>query len=275
MPIAIPAMTADQAAALQQLKTKLEGKLTDRHDDISLIRFLRVKSFDVVQTAEMVLEDIVWRENLDLDAPDLAAAFAKRNPHFQAVVDHWPGGFMGKDKYGLPVLYERPGRVDFGAIFQHVSQEQLVDIHIFYQELSRRAEQEAIANGAPSDGLLLVQDIGDIGLKHMMPQVFMFLREIAIVDRAHFPDLFRSIVLINVPMIFSGFWTLIKPIFDWAVNKIELIGSGLWSAGHLPRLQADTSIDDIPVWCGGKNKQPMPEGGVFTPAAPATPAKAD
>ena len=63
-------LTADQQAILDQLRKELNDEgwfVADRHDDASLLRFLRARKFDLVKAKEMLNAAEKWRKSFNVD----------------------------------------------------------------------------------------------------------------------------------------------------------------------------------------------------------------
>ncbi|CAN1748184.1 Phosphatidylinositol/phosphatidylcholine transfer protein SFH11 [Linum perenne] len=103
------------------------GKRNDYH---TLLRFLRMRDFDIPKAKDMFVNYIKWREEYRVDA--IAKEFK-----FEEIVEvkkYYPNGFHGVDRVGRPVYIERLGMVDTNGLLEVTTLDRLVKYHIFEQE---------------------------------------------------------------------------------------------------------------------------------------------
>lgn len=113
-------LTKPQVQAFQKLRGELQDVLPkidagqrDTRTDMMLLRFLRARNFEVVDSAALFRKQVEWRQTNNIDTilqrlqlPDMA--------RMQAL---YPHGICGMDRCGRPVRIECIGRCDLDQTF--------------------------------------------------------------------------------------------------------------------------------------------------------------
>lgn len=253
-------LTEDQEKVLAEVKVGIPD-LPERYDDLLLLRFLRARKFEFLKTVEMIKNDIEWRKQIGADT---ALETFPKNKYFKACTDYWPAVVAGKDKFGVPVLFERLGNVDPKSLCSQVPQEDLVAYHIYVMETAEARWRETAKTAGPEaadGGILYVEDFGGLGMRHFNSAGLNMVKMLSAIDQDHYPETLRKVIVCNAPSVFSALWKVISPWLDaMTKGKIEIFKS----TGFLEAVQNEgVSIDDIPIYMGGKNTIQVPEGGVF------------
>ncbi|PPD66624.1 hypothetical protein GOBAR_DD36502 [Gossypium barbadense] len=103
----------------------LEDQFPAKHNDYqTLLRFLRMRDFDLQKAKEMFLNYLQWRKDYGEFKFTELAEVKKCYPH----------GFHGVDRSGRPVYIERVGMVDLNALLQATSIDRFVKYHVSEQE---------------------------------------------------------------------------------------------------------------------------------------------
>ncbi|GFZ14217.1 Sec14p-like phosphatidylinositol transfer family protein [Actinidia rufa] len=105
----------------------LPGKQSDYH---TLLRFLRVRDFDVVKAKDLYLNYLKWRDEFKVDKIVKEFKFEES----REVKKSYPHGFHGVDKYGRPIYIERLGMVDLTAVLQITTIDRFLKHHVYEQE---------------------------------------------------------------------------------------------------------------------------------------------
>nr|GMD94249.1 phosphatidylinositol/phosphatidylcholine transfer protein SFH11 [Ipomoea batatas] len=92
----------------------LSGKQFDYH---TLLRFLRMRDYDMVKAREMFLNYLKWREEFRVDA--IYKEF--KYEEYREVKGVYPHGFHGVDRYGRPIYIDRVGMVDINKLLEGMS----------------------------------------------------------------------------------------------------------------------------------------------------------
>ncbi|KAL7182770.1 hypothetical protein ACSBR1_041448 [Camellia fascicularis] len=109
----------------------LEGHLPGKHSDYhTLLRFLRMRDFDLMKAKDMFLQYLKWREEFEVDTIVKEFKFEE----YKEVKKCYPHGFHGVDKYGRPLYIERVGMVDLNAFLQITTIDRLMKYQVSEQE---------------------------------------------------------------------------------------------------------------------------------------------
>ncbi|GMP95833.1 hypothetical protein CsSME_00044722 [Camellia sinensis var. sinensis] len=109
----------------------LEGHLPGKHSDYhTLLRFLRMRDFDLMKAKDMFLQYLKWREEFEVDTIVKEFKFEE----YKDVKKCYPHGFHGVDKYGRPLYIERVGMVDLNAFLQITTIDRFMKYHVSEQE---------------------------------------------------------------------------------------------------------------------------------------------
>jgi hypothetical protein len=259
-------LTPDQENALKAVKS-IEN-LPARYDDLLLLRFLRARQFDAAKTTEMIKNDIEWRQKVGADS---ALETWPKNKWYKQCLDYWPSAFHGVDRYGNPAYFERLGNIDPKSFVGSISQEDLVQYHIWAMERIEAKMREGYNNGtvpaAHVDlGVLYVEDMGGFGMRHFNKAGLDMVRMLSAIDQDHYPEMLRKVIAINVPSLFSAVWKIVSPWLDPITQgKIDLLGS----SGYMTALENEgLTPETIPTFVNGSKCTSctgpcMPAGGVF------------
>ncbi|KAA8521389.1 hypothetical protein F0562_012049 [Nyssa sinensis] len=109
----------------------LEGQLPAKQNDYhTLLRFLRMRDFDLTKAKDMFLKYLKWREEFGVDAIPKEFKFEE----YREVKKCYPHGFHGVDRHGRPIYIERIGMVDLNALLQVTTIDRFVKYHVSEQE---------------------------------------------------------------------------------------------------------------------------------------------
>lgn len=100
-------LTPDQQRALEQLQLELtkEGWLIEgRHDEATLLRFLRARKFDVPKAKEMFIASEKWRKEFEVDNLVKCAKHYSENDH-SSLMGTFIRNFRFKEREAVNQLY--------------------------------------------------------------------------------------------------------------------------------------------------------------------------
>jgi hypothetical protein len=143
--------------------------------------------------------------------------------------DLYPQGIYGLSKSGHPICIEIWGGIDHGYILKNYTETQIM--HHFVRWMLKMMHtcfyKTSEQTGRPCDGFYLIIDFKKIGFGKIMSGDFMKLSKmLAKVTADNFPELMIKTYFINVPMMFSMVWNVIKYWIDKRTKaKIGLYGS--------------------------------------------------
>jgi len=242
-------LTVPQQHALEKIKKELieeeiyiEGE--PRMSDVTLLRFLRARKFDVPKAKEMFINNEKWRKDFGVD--DIVQNF--EFPEHRVVDKYYPQYYHKHDKDGRPVYIERLGLLDLNALYAATTQErQLKRFVLEYEKfLTERLPACSAAAGHPVETSCTIMDLKNVSLSNFY-RVKDYVMQAAKIGQDHYPECMGKFYIINAPFLFSTVWSFIKPWLDEVtVAKIDIIGSG-----YKDKLLAQIAADDLPKEFGG------------------------
>ncbi|XP_061981220.1 phosphatidylinositol/phosphatidylcholine transfer protein SFH11-like isoform X3 [Populus nigra] len=109
----------------------VEGHLMERQTDYhSLLRFLRMRDFDLSKAKDTFVQYLAWREEYGID--EILKEF--KFEEYAEVKKRYPHGYHGVDRNGRPIYIERLGMVDLNALLQATTVDRFVRYHVSEQE---------------------------------------------------------------------------------------------------------------------------------------------
>jgi hypothetical protein len=191
-----------------------------------LCRFLQARKWDVKKAFNMLTEDVNWRREMKLEE------LVKMDPSEVMGVDsatirrYFPCWSQGTDRLGRPVLYKSyGGNFEIWKLTEKgATVESLLRHHIYENEKNMRLLAQQPEGRRASQFSLIVEAQGwRLGLATR--DAMRYLKGIADVDSAHYPERLACNIVINAPRIFSATWRLIRSWLDpVTVSKIFILG---------------------------------------------------
>jgi len=231
-----------------------------KFNDFFFARFLRARKGDVDKAVEMFLNRLKWREEVGADT--ILETFPK-NPHYQRLVEYWPGSQHWKDPMhtqdGSVLLFEALGKCD-PRMIDSIGIDTIEQFHIWCMENLERIWFETMAEKGFWPGFVMIEDLSGIGFHTFSTQVLKVVQTITYINQNYYPDMLRKAYIINVPSVFYMFW---KGISLWleprTLAKLDMIGGG--TEAIVENLKSFTDEDQLPRRLGGTNPRDIPEGG--------------
>ncbi|KAH9721306.1 phosphatidylinositol/phosphatidylcholine transfer protein SFH11 [Citrus sinensis] len=198
----------------------LEGQLPPKHNDYhTLLRFLRMRDFDISKSKEMFLNYLKWCADYGVDTILKEFKFEE----FAEVKKFYPHGYHGVDKFGRPVYIERIGMVDLNALLQVTTVERFIRHHVSEQEktLSFRYPSCSIAAKRHIASTTSILDVTGVTLHRLF--------------------------IINAGSAFRMLWKVVKAFLDArTLAKIQVLGSN-----YLSNLHELIDPSNLPSFLGG------------------------
>ncbi|KAG5248844.1 phosphatidylinositol/phosphatidylcholine transfer protein [Salix suchowensis] len=108
-----------------------EAHLMERQTDYhTLLRFLRMRDFDLSKAKDTFVKYLKWREEYGVDAILKEFKFKE----YGEVKKCYPHGYHGVDRNGRPIYIERVGMVDLNSLVQATTVDRFVRYHVSEQE---------------------------------------------------------------------------------------------------------------------------------------------
>ncbi|MDP2435677.1 MAG: SEC14 family lipid-binding protein [archaeon] len=261
-----------------------EGLQRDRRAwRIRALKYLRARGRDVGKASEALRENVLWRDKWSADA--LFDEGPRVIHNFERMLGYWPTGHMGVDRRGLPLLIDRMGDLDIETL-KLCPMADVVHMHIWFQERQWRSSRDAFeaierAEAARLQGLpesageeeratfvdlredaiptltvTTVEDLGQLGMKHMASWAMSMLKQFIEIDEAHYVESLEKLLIVNAPSMFTVMWAVVRPWVDpVTITKIAIYGTNCG-----PALLQELDADQIPVRLGGALDRPYPGG---------------
>jgi len=238
------AITDFERIQIQELRNKLNGKLSPRYTDVRLCRFLRAREHKLDQAEAMLLKEMKWRQEV---RPDLIYQQFPQNKYYSSLVNYWPGGFHDVDKYGVPLLCERTAAVHTHSLFTQVPKDIILQFHIWTMEKNDTILSEVFERlGAPV-GYIYIMDLEGLGMKHYCSSVIDALKEIQAIDDNYYPESLRKVIVVNCPSVFTLFWAIARHVMHKnTVSKFTIL-----KKDFSKEIQIHASQESIPRYLGG------------------------
>ncbi|XP_057787049.1 phosphatidylinositol/phosphatidylcholine transfer protein SFH11 isoform X2 [Salvia miltiorrhiza] len=203
----------------------LEGHLSEKHLDYhTLLRFLRMRDYDLMKAKDMFVQYVKWREEMRIDTILQEFKFEE----YQEVRKCYPHGYHGVDRYGRPVYIERIGMIDLDKFLRVTTIERFVKHHIYEQEktLSWRYPACSLAAKKHIASTISILDVKDVGMNHFSKPARYLFMEIQKIDSSYYPETLHLLFIVNAGPGFRVLWKVIKAFLDArTLAKIRVLGS--------------------------------------------------
>jgi hypothetical protein len=240
----LKALSAPQLEKLEHMKKAILAKFPSHSaSDYTYMRFLRARKFDVNAAVEMYVENLHWRKHNNIDNYLVHPPTEIR----ELVGRIAPESFHKFDKYGLPAYFLKAGKVNPNLLIRNVSLEDMTKSHIWGMEFSfQRAAESSARLGRNVDQFVNICDLQGLSMSHR--QALKYIKSIAKLDNAYYPEALGKTYVINAPWIFPTIWNLVKGWIDPVTReKIHVLGSD-----YKELLLERFNPEDLPAEYGGK-----------------------
>ncbi|CAI0413287.1 unnamed protein product [Linum tenue] len=191
----------------------LEGHLLGKRNDYhTLLRFLRMRDFDIPKAKDMFVNYIKWREEYRVDA--IAKEF--KFEEVGEVKNCYPHGFHGVDRVGRPVYIERLGMVNMDALLEVTKMERLVKYHVCEQEKTMILRYPACSIIAKTHiaSTTSILDVKGVGMSSFSKPARYLFMEIQKIDSNYYPETLHRLYIVNAGSGFRMLWKVLKPFLD-------------------------------------------------------------
>jgi len=240
-------LSIPQQHTLDKFRKELQDEghfVPERHDDPTLLRFLRARKFDIVKAKLMIIAAETWRKEFGVD--DLLKNFDF--PERKEVDKYYPQYYHKTDKDGRPVYIERLGKLDVKALYAVTTQDRLLRRLVYEYEkfLTERLPAVSAVVGHPVETSCTILDLKNVGLGQFY-QVKDYVNQASTIGQNYYPECMGKFYIINAPYLFSTVWKFIKPWLDEVtVAKIDILGSD-----YKTKLLTQIPEENLPADLGG------------------------
>ncbi|CAN4077964.1 unnamed protein product [Withania somnifera] len=224
----------------------LEGQLLGKNSDYhTLLRFLRMRDYDLTKAKNMYLNYLKWREEFNVDEISKELKFEE----FDEVKKCYPHGFHGVDRYGRPVYIERLGRVNLNRLLEVTAIERFVKYHVSEQEKTLNWRYPACSLAAKKHiaSTVSILDVKDVGMSNFSKPARSLFLEIQKIDSHYYPETLHRLFIVNAGSGFKVLWKAIKTFLDQrTLAKIQVLGSN-----YTKTLLGVIDPSNLPTFLGG------------------------
>ncbi|KAH0832221.1 CRAL-TRIO domain-containing protein [Lanmaoa asiatica] len=222
------------------------------HDDVTLMRFLRARRFDLNKAEKQFARAEAWRRQHDVD--ELFKTFD--TAELESSRRFYPSWTGRRDKQGLPVYVYRLASLDnslrheLDAVPSERRHERIVALYEcmtrFVLPLCDHLPHEP---STPISSVTTIIDLADVSLTAMW-SLRSHLQQASTMATANYPETLNTIAVVNSPSYFPTIWNWIKGWFDEGTRqKIHILGKD-----PVDTLRELIDDDDLPESYGGKLK---------------------
>jgi len=259
-------LTSEQEAALAQLKTEIQEEgvfVEERHDDPTLLKFLRARKFDVPKAKAMLIACEQWRKEFGVD--DIVANFDFTE---KAEVDkYYPQYYHKTDKDGRPLYIERLGKLDIPKLYAITTQERQLQRLVWEYEkfIYERLPACSKAVGHPVETVCTILDLKNVSLMSFW-KVKDYVSQASSIGQDRYPECMGKFYVINAPFGFSTVWNVIKLWLDEVtVAKISILSSSETKKALLAQIPAENLPEDLGGTCKCHGSCSMSNAGPWNP----------
>ncbi|KAF1772849.1 PH domain-like [Phytophthora cactorum] len=203
-------------------------------------RFIAGEKGDEEKGRARYLATLEWRKENNIDN-----ILVTPHPNFETIKKYYPQYFHGRTRDGLPVYYERPGKIDLPALKREgLSIDDLLRHYMYITEYLWR-----VVEPDDSGRSITVLDVTGIGMYDLGGEVLDFIKRASAFTGAHYPERSAHIFIINIPGWFNMIWRMVKPMIDPVTReKVHMLkGSAI-----LKELETLIDLENIPSDFGGE-----------------------
>lgn len=231
----------------------------EKHDDHTLLRFMRARKFQVPAAKKMWIDCENWRKEFGVNTILEDFDF----PEYPMARKYYPRFYHKTDKLGRPIYIERLGVLDVKKLFSVTTDQRMLKNHVYEYEKLVHYRLKACSEkyGRYIEQSCTILDLQGVAVS-TFPTVYSLVREVSGIAQNYYPEMLGKMYIINAPMLFTAVWNLVKPMLDEVtVKKISILGSSYKSA-----LLETIDADCIPGYMGGTCQ--CPEGCAFVDLGP-------
>ncbi|GAA6020917.1 hypothetical protein JCM11491_000066 [Sporobolomyces phaffii] len=230
-------LTPEQDATLAEFKTRLasggyftpaEGNAAPSHDDVTLVRFLRARKFDLDGAYAQFTAAEDWRKENDVDALYDAFDLAEFNSAAR-LYPQWTGR---RDRSGLPVYVFKVSSLTKKATDEYAKHPDRLNPrmialyeHMVQFVLPLCSSIPHTHESVPISGCATIVDISNVSLMRFW-QLKAHMQRASALASANYAETLGAIYLVGAPNFFSTVWGWVKSWFDpGTVEKIFILPS--------------------------------------------------
>merc|ERR1712137_1426718 len=127
---------------------------------------------------------------------------------------YWRGvNLEGYDTAGAPVLWERPGLLDWQMLTSMTAEQVAICEHICMDKLVYQLNELTVRKQKVTHQVTVVIDLEGFPMSFLWPG-FKILKQIVQMDSNLYPELLRQVLLVRAPQKFQDVWKLAETYFE-------------------------------------------------------------
>ncbi|KIJ30719.1 hypothetical protein M422DRAFT_36427 [Sphaerobolus stellatus SS14] len=240
---------ASQQDALFQLKQELQKNgsfVPDRHDDVTLSRFLRARKFNISETKRLVIEAEQWRK--DFGVEEIVAHFQLKNK--QEIQSLYPRYYHGTDNEGRPIYIEHLGKININTLLEKTTKDDLLKHFVkeYENTIHHRFRKCTEKAGHSINSSCTILDVKGVTFTSIFDtKLKAYVSEAASIGQKYYPDSMGKCYIINASRAFQYIWSWIKPLLnEVTVAKIEVLDKD-----YVDILKKQIPEENLPKELGG------------------------
>ncbi|PPR04499.1 hypothetical protein CVT24_013105 [Panaeolus cyanescens] len=252
-------LTSDQEKALAAFKESLTSvglykpaspESESSHNDPTLLRFLRARSWDVTAAQKQFSDAEKWRAMHQVDDLFISATMEELEDS-KRFYPRWTGR---RDKNGIPLYVYRLNSLEAiqNELYAIPAKTRYHRIIVLYELMTRFtfplcSNLPRRIDPIPVSSTTTIIDLENVSFGSMW-KLRHHLQEASKLSTANYPETLHSIAIVNSPSFFPTIWNWIKGWFDEGTRqKIHVLGRDLGSA-----LRELVDAENLPKVYGGE-----------------------
>ncbi|CAM9952997.1 unnamed protein product [Ectocarpus sp. 6 AP-2014] len=200
---------------------------------------------DVAEAGRRWKATVEWRKENKVDE-----ILETPQPHFHECRQVFPVFLHGRSRKGMPVLWERIGKVDLAKANElELPLSVLTPNYVFLNECVWRLILDKGENDNDDAQFITVEDVAGVWPWHLTPKVLSVLRALTGTMKAHYVERCHKSYIINAPRAFTALWRVVSAMLDARTRaKISILGTN-----YLEEMKEEIDISQIPPEYGGSS----------------------
>ncbi|KAI6147488.1 CRAL-TRIO domain-containing protein [Pisolithus tinctorius] len=220
-------------------------------DDLTLLRFLRARKFNLNEAKKMIRNAQHWRKTVaGVGIDELYNQLDIFNyPGREHVFRSWSMYFHKTDKIGRPLNVQFLAGCDLSELHKHITPDKHWEtIVVSTETLARKVIPAAShAAGHHIGGVLAIVDLKGFGLSQFW-QVKSLAQASLQMSQDYYPEIMAKLAIVNAPSSFTFIWSVVKPwLSKETAEKVDVLGSDYQSV-----LLELVDAENLPTTLGGK-----------------------
>ncbi|XP_021951362.1 SEC14-like protein 2 [Folsomia candida] len=243
-------LTRKQKAVLDQFKESVKGRLPQEYmyEDIYLIRWLRAKDFRLKDAENMIMQNVAWRKENQMDN-----VLKEDWSDFRKEYKYW---IDGVDKEGRPILIIDVGEWDLRKASVTGQAKRLGRyIDSIYEEINEKVRTMRLVEGKNVTQYFHIFDMDGFNLAQQgCGTCIPLATRVVTTYETHYPGNQHKTVLVNTPGPFQTLLQILRPLMSQNTRDTQFI-YGKKEEGAEALLK-DINADQLAVEFGGTRVLP-------------------